>query len=82
MERKKNTVEYNIWYDEHRDTCSANHEGSAGKMEVDGVVEMFCRSEELFNVRYGYYIGDGDSKTFKMLLDVHPYGEEIMVKKS
>lgn len=78
---KENTVEYQSWYDNHKDNCCANHEGSAGKMEVDGVVEMFLRSEELFKVRYGFYIGDGDSKTFKMLLDVHPYGEDFLVKK-
>ena len=50
-------------------------------MEVDDVVEMFMRLLEKFAVRYGFYIGDGDSKTLKMLLDVLPYGEELIVKK-
>jgi len=56
-------------------------EGSAGKMEVDGVIEMFLRSENLHDVRYRYYIGDGDTKTFKALLDKQPYGEKFTVKK-
>ncbi|KAL7307785.1 hypothetical protein TKK_0000110 [Trichogramma kaykai] len=78
---EKDTFDYECWYDIHKDECPANHEGSAGKMEVDGVVEMFMRSIEKFDVRYGYYIGDGDSKTFKMLLDTSPYGDSFEVKK-
>lgn len=78
---QEDTVEFSFWYHMHKENCSANHEGSAGKMEVDGVCEMFVRSPEKFGVRYGYYIGDGDSKTFKMLLNVMPYGEDFTVKK-
>uniref|UniRef100_A0ABD2VXP0 Mutator-like transposase domain-containing protein n=1 Tax=Trichogramma kaykai TaxID=54128 RepID=A0ABD2VXP0_9HYME len=78
---EKDTFDYECWYDIHKDECPANHEGSAGKMEVDCVVEMFMRSIEKFDVRYGYYIGDGDSKTFKMLLDTSPYGDSFEVKK-
>lgn len=81
--RKKITdaIGFAAWYEKHKDNCSANHEGSAGKMEVQGVVKMFLRSEEKYAVRYGFYIGDGDSKTFKMLLNTHPYGEDFVVKK-
>lgn len=43
--------------------------------------EMFSRSEEKFNVKYTNYIGDGDSKTFKALLDLQPYGEDVVFKK-
>ncbi|KMQ84720.1 hypothetical protein RF55_17253 [Lasius niger] len=76
-----NTVEYEAFYDAHNENCMANHEESAGKMEVDGVLEMFLRSEDLHNARYRYYIGDGDTKTFKALLDKQPYGEEFIVKR-
>ncbi|XP_018340657.1 PREDICTED: uncharacterized protein LOC108747588 [Trachymyrmex septentrionalis] len=38
-------------------------------MEVDSVKEMFSRSEENFGVKYSNYIGDGDSATFKAILD-------------
>ena len=69
----KDAVGFALWYENHKKHCSANHEGSAGKMEVQGIVKMFLRSLEKFAIRYGYYIGDGDSKTFKMLLDTHPY---------
>lgn len=50
-------------------------------MEMDSIKEMFSRSEELHGVRYVNYIGDGDSKTFKGILDLQPYGDFI-VKKS
>lgn len=83
-EKKKGTEgtpEYEAWYEKHKEHCKTNHTGSAGKMEVDGICEMFWQSLEKFAVRYGFYIGDGDSKTFKFLLSTAPYGEEFIVKK-
>lgn len=80
--KDKNTEQYAMWHDEHEENCSVNHAGSAGKMEMDSVKEMFSRSEELHQVRYVNYIGDGDSKTFKGILDLQPYGEDCIVKKS
>lgn len=78
----KNTEEYTMWYNEHEENCSVNHTGSAGKMEMDSIKEMFSRSEELHEARYVNYIGDGNSKTFKGVLDLQPYGEGCIVKKS
>lgn len=80
-ESKVGTEEYNIWIDEHTDKCAANHNGSAGKMEVDSIKEMFKRSWEWFQVRYVNYIGDGDTKTFKALLAENPYGDDFPIKK-
>lgn len=50
-------------------------------MEVDGIIEMFQRSQDLHGVMYENYIGNGDSKTFKNLLNENPYGDELSVKK-
>lgn len=77
----KDTPEYEEWIENHRESCTVNHSGSAGKMEVDAVQEMFSRSEELFGVKYKYYIGDGDTKTFKALLDMDPYSDLKVEKK-
>lgn len=74
--------EFLEWFENHKDTCSSNHEGSAGKMEVDSIVEMFVRSEEKHGVKYTNYIGDGDSKTFTGLLKVNPYGEDVPITKN
>lgn len=79
---KKHDVNYEEWYAEHEEDCTKNHEGSAGKMEVDAVKEMFLRSEEKFGVKYGNYIGDGDSKTFQAIININPYGDEFIVIKS
>lgn len=81
--KKNSDIEaYNDWYEEHQDTCTINHKGSAGKMEVDSVVEMFSRSEEKHGVKFVKYIGDGDSKTFKGVVDIDPYkGKPVVIKK-
>lgn len=56
-----------------------NYNGSSAKMELDSIKEMFAGSEEQFGVRYGNYIGDGDSKTFNAILDLNPYGDNLTV---
>ncbi|KAG8235747.1 hypothetical protein J437_LFUL016162 [Ladona fulva] len=61
--------------------CTANHTGSAWKIEVNAIVEMFSRSEERYGITYVNYIGDGDSKTYKGVLDVKPYGDGFAINK-
>lgn len=41
------------------------------------MLEMFRRSEEKFGVKYSNYIGDGDVKIFKAIVDDKPYGEDL-----
>ena len=75
-EHKKGTKEYTNWKAEHN--CSINHEGSAGAMEVNGLKRMFSRSVALFNLRYLFYIGDGDSKSYEEINKLNPYpGHQI-----
>ena len=50
-------------YDSWDITCM-NHQGSSGSMETAGVIEMFSRSLDLYNIRYTTYFGDGDSNIF------------------
>ena len=60
--QQKNTHEFEEWMETHKTECARNHEGSSGKMEVDGAVEMFKRSEALHGVKYlsllraGYFL--------------------------
>lgn len=51
-------------------------------MEVDATKKMFSESEKKFGVRYLNYIGDGDSKIYKVILDLNPYGDDFPVTKS
>jgi len=81
MSSKVGTPEYDLWFNNHYEKCKVNHEGSSGKMEVVGILEMFMRSEDLHSVKYINYIGDGDSKTYKGIIDAKPYGDIPVVKK-
>jgi len=81
----KNTLDndqFEEWYEDHKESCSSNHNGSAGKMEVDSIVEMFVRSVEKFGVKYRNYIGDGDSKTFAGIRKMNPNGNDCPVIKN
>lgn len=60
--------------------CTANHSKNAGKMKIDSIKKMFLRSEELLGVKYTNYIGDGDTKTFKAVLNLDFY-DDITIKK-
>ncbi|GFW33169.1 uncharacterized protein TNCV_4699851 [Trichonephila clavipes] len=53
----------------HSDECSANYFGNSGGMEVEGALRIFNRSELLHNLRYTQYLGDGDSKACKAVLE-------------
>ena len=68
-ETRKETGEYQDWLKTHNPTCVANREGSAGKMEVDGIQEMFERSEDFHDVQYINYIGDGNTRTYKAIVE-------------
>ena len=69
------------WYSTHRLVCKRNYFGSAGGMESAGMIKIFKRSEEKYNVQYTQFIGDGDSKTFPNIVNAEPYGPEVEIKK-
>lgn len=77
---KKGTPEYAEWESNHEEECLKNHTGSAGKMELVGMVNIFKRSEAKRNVKYTGYIGDGDAKTFSAITDAKPYGSLVISK--
>lgn len=53
-----------------------------GRKDGDIIKEMFLQSEKKFGVKYINYIDDGDSKTYKDILDINPYGNDYPVIKS
>ena len=78
-ENKKGTPEYDEWLATHH--CPIDHGGSAGAMEAAGALEIFKRSVRLYDLRYTTDRGDGDSKSYKEIVDANVYpGHEI--KKS
>ena len=42
-------------------------------MESSGAVDMFCRSLAINKLIYNGYLGDGDSSSFKDVVDAKPY---------
>ncbi|GFU64614.1 uncharacterized protein TNCV_2682471 [Trichonephila clavipes] len=74
-------IKYNKWQRAHKNSCRKNYSGSAGKMEVDGMLRIFNRSEKLHNLKYSNYIGDGDTKTFNALSENKPYGDDHLIQK-
>ncbi|GFY19107.1 uncharacterized protein TNCV_3877951 [Trichonephila clavipes] len=74
-------IKYNKWQRAHKISCRKNYSCSAGKMEVDGMLKIFNRSEKLHNLKYSNYIGDGDTKTFNALSENKPYGDDYLIQK-
>ena len=70
-ERCKGSQQYELWKATH--ICSVNHVKSSGAMESAGAVNMFKRSVDKNNMIYQYYLGDGDTSSFKSVLDSDPY---------
>lgn len=65
----------------HLPNCKGNFEGYSGKMEVDGAVAIFGRSEHKYSVRYTNYLGDGDSKAYDTIAKKNIYGAQCPVIK-
>ena len=66
---------------EHTEHCKANYSRNSGGMEVAGVVKLFQKSETCNQVRFVNYLGDGDSKAFKAVEELKPYGENVTISK-
>ncbi|RUS88033.1 hypothetical protein EGW08_004199 [Elysia chlorotica] len=58
----KDANAYKEWLDSHRGSCTRNHDGTAGYMEICGAVTMWGRSLN-HGMRYTHFVGDGDAKT-------------------
>ncbi|KAJ4425814.1 hypothetical protein ANN_27440 [Periplaneta americana] len=65
---------HNCKSDQPGHVCMKNYDGFSGGMESDGVVNIFQRSENLYQVRYVNYLGDGDSKGYKKVEELNVYG--------
>ncbi|GFV34636.1 uncharacterized protein TNCV_1449401 [Trichonephila clavipes] len=66
----------------YSDECSANYFGNSGGMEVEGALRIFNRSEVLHNLRYTQYLGDGDSKAYKAVLESVQSSLAVFIKMS
>ena len=60
----KSGIDYLEFVVSHGPDCRKNHEGSSQSMEAAGVMLLYERSIEKFNLRYSTFIGDGDSSAY------------------
>ena len=68
---KKETPGYELWKATYN--CSINHIKSSGFMESAGAINIFNRSVEKNSIIYDEYLGDGDSSSFKEVIESVPY---------
>ncbi|GBN77789.1 hypothetical protein AVEN_59582-1 [Araneus ventricosus] len=76
----KESAEFNIWYEGHRNECGINHTGSSGSMELTAAEILWKRSTSL-GFRYTTVLSDGDSKTYQHLSELKVYGDNVKIAK-
>ena len=74
--------DFEKWQRQHVDVgeCDRNHFESSPAMEMRAAEIIWGRSLELHNLRYRYYVSDGDSKGFSAVSSNKPYGD-IAIEK-
>ena len=50
-------------------------------MESTGAIDVWKRSIDTHKLAYGTYIGDGDSSSFKNLMETDPYDGQVPIRK-
>lgn len=73
--------EYQNWYEQHRQECQKNWDGSSPAMEAGIAKILWARSIEIANMRYVQMISDGDAKSHATIVAAKPYGENVTIEK-
>lgn len=60
--------------------CFKNYSGSSSGMEALAITEGFKNSIEMYGIIYSKLIADGDSCTYKSILDANPYNSIVVEK--
>lgn len=76
----KESPAYLKWKAEHSSMCCRNYTGSSPNMEPVGASRIFLRSKESRGLEYTQYLGDGDSKSYKAVVDMDPYNGKNIEK--
>ena len=79
--RTSQPEDYAAFLSDHHTACTANFSGSSQSMEGSAAVEIWKRSVERHNLVYSTYVGDGDSSSFKNLVNSDPYGGVESIRK-
>ena len=74
--------EISEYWEQHSCECPANVSGTSQVMESSAALEDWARSIRKHSLTYTTYIGDGDSSSFKRLVESSPYkGMEVARKE-
>ena len=79
---KEGTQEFQDWWEGHQHLCEANFLGSSGSMDASGLLAIFERSVEnsYYSVCYTEFLGDGDGKGHKLIVQEAVYGDKEVRK--
>jgi len=76
----RDTRDFKAWQETH-EGCNCNYSGSSGGMEVEAAEMLWGRSVDRLKFRYTTIRSDGDSRTYKRLCDLQPYGPDVTIEK-
>ena len=71
---------FDAWYKWHKEDCSINYVGSSNAMEVEAAKWLWSRSLSL-GLAYTRVVGDGDSKAYRAVVELEPYGSNVEIVK-
>ena len=77
---KEGTEQFQDWWEGHQHLCEANHLGTSGSMDATGLLAIYQRSVEDYSLRYTEFLGDGDSKAHKLIVEEAVYGDKAVTK--
>ena len=71
--KEENPDAYKLWYESHKSNCHKNFSGSSQAMEPEAARIIWSRSVEKHQLCYSTFIGDGDSKSYRQVVNMDPY---------
>ncbi|GBN26354.1 hypothetical protein AVEN_233389-1 [Araneus ventricosus] len=77
----KNTPEFRIWHDSHKNDCQKNFNGSSNSMEMNAAAILWKRSVKEAKMRYMTLLSDDDGKTHQHLNEIQVYGKNVTIMK-
>lgn len=72
---------YAEWIAKHSAKCGKNYDGSANSMEQQCAFVIWKRSVQKYGLRYTTMLSDGDSKSFKHIVEEEVYGKDVTMNK-
>ena len=71
---KERSSEFEDWWEKHQHPCHFKFQGSSGSIDATGLLNIFQRSIESYGIWYVKFLGVGNTKLQKLLLQEAVYG--------